>query len=320
VPPTGPPSSRRPRLSQSPRGVGAAVKDLAEDGIAREEPAAAGFTMSVASTVHLARGGRVFVKAGEVGSAAGQAVTTGAELAPLIGDLGPALRGHRVVDGWSVAVYDHVPGAAIEVWDESAVGAMQQLSHRLRARLDPSPTSGTTPYAHAFAPLLGCWEALRDPDHPDRRSVEHLADVPLPYGLDVPRLAELERRWFEQLGGGAALQHGDLRADNVVREPGGRLWLVDWTHRWTAPGWADLVRLGPDLAAHGGHDPEAFLRGSAWGDAPSDGVDVMLAGLAGRAWRDGHRPDDPGSPHLRRMQLEQGDAALRWLARRLGRR
>lgn len=319
APPSDPPSFRRPLLAASGRAVVAAVEDMTGGRITGERPAAAGFTVSVASTVHLSRGGPVFVKAGEVGTAAGEAVTTGAALAPVIGDLAPDLLGHRLVDGWSVAVYEHVPGAAVDAWDEDAVRAMQRLSRRLRDRLDPSPVGGTVPYARAFAPLLGCWAALHDPAHPERHRVAHLAARPLPHRLDVPRLAALERCWSEALEAGPALQHGDLRADNVVREPGGRLWLVDWTHRWTAPGWVDLVRLGPDLSANGGHDPEAFLAGSAWSDAPRDGVDVLLAGLAGRAWRDGHLPDVPGLPHLRHMQRAQADAALRWLARRLGR-
>jgi hypothetical protein len=292
---------------------------MLKDEIILEQPAAAGFTMSVASTMHLAQGGKVFVKAGEVEGAAGDAVTTGAELAPILGDLGPELVDHRVVDGWSVAIYDHIPGTAIEHWDDGAVRAMQQLSRRLRDRLDPAPVDRTVPYARAFSPHLGCWRALEDPGHADRSSVRHVADLGLPYGLDVARLAELEADWLRQLEWGSALQHGDLRADNVVREPRGRLWLVDWTHRWTAPGWADLVRLAPDLMAHGGHDPDAFLGGSAWSDAPSHGVDVMLAGLAGRAWRDGHLPELPTFPGLRRMQREQADATLCWLARRLSR-
>lgn len=295
-----------------------AVEDLVSDRVVGEQPAAASFTLSVASTVHLADSGPVFVKAGEVDSAIGDAVTTGAELAPLVSELGPPLVGHRVVEGWSVAVYDYIVGAAIEVWDEDSAHAMAQLTYRLRERVDPSPIADTTPYAHEFAPLLGCWKALEDPDHPDRHGVEHVAALTLPYGLDVQMLADLERHWFEALGAGSALQHGDLRADNVVREPSGRLWLVDWTHKWTAPGWSDLVRLGPDMAAHGGIDPESFLSSSAWSDAPREGVDVMLAGLAGRCWRDGHLPDEPGLPHLRPMQLGQGDATLRWLARRLG--
>lgn len=319
LPATGPPPSRRPLLSESALGLIAAVEDVVGEKVRGEQPAAAGFTMSVASTLRLARGGKVFVTAGEVGSAAGQAVTTGAELAPTIGDLGPQLRSHRIVEGWSVAIYDHIPGAAIEQWDDHAVRSVQELSLLLRERLDPSPVDRTVPYAQAFSPLLGCWPALRDPGHPERSSVQHIADLELPHGLDVARLADLEADWLRQLESGSALQHGDLRADNVVREPRGRLWLVDWTHRWTAPGWADLVRLAPDLVAHGGHDPDDFLTGSAWGDAPSDGVDVMLAGLAGRAWRDGHLPEVPDLPGLRRMQREQAHATLGWLARRLRR-
>ncbi|WP_153011637.1 aminoglycoside phosphotransferase [Serinicoccus chungangensis] len=295
-----------------------AVEHLTYDRLLDEQPAAAGFTMSIASTVKLARAGTVFVKAGQVGTAAGDAVTTGAQLAPVIGDLGPPLVGHLIVEGWSVAVYDFIAGTALGRWDESAVLEMAEISFRLRERVDPSPITDTTPYAQEFAPLLGCWEALEDPNHPDRRSVEHIVGLDLPNGFEVSALAELERRWFEALGPGRALQHGDLRADNVVREPSGRLWLVDWTHKWTAPGWADLVRLAPDMAAHGGQDPEAFLRRSAWNDAPRDGVDVMLAGLAGRCWRDGHLPAAPGLPHLRQMQLEQGDAILHWLAVRAG--
>ena len=143
----------------------------------------------------------------------------------------------------------------------------------------------------------------------------HVRDLDLPYGLHVQMLAELEGDWLVALGSATALQHGDIRRDNVVREPSGRLWLVDWTHRWTAPGWADWVRLAPDVAASG-HSAELILQHSAWADADEHSVNVMLAGLAGRCWRDGHLPDAPGLPQLRPMQLLQGDMTLRWLADR----
>jgi len=118
------------------------------------------------------------------------------------------------------------------------------------------------------------------------------------------------------LDGGGALHHGDLRRDNFVRLRDGRLSIVDWTHLWHAPGWMDLVRLLPDLAACG-HDPQRLLARSCWADAPTDGVDVALAGLAGRAWREGHLPEVPELPGLRRMQREQGLHLLKWLGSRL---
>ncbi|MGD8151446.1 hypothetical protein [Ornithinimicrobium sp. Y1694] len=180
-----------------------AVEHLTYDRLLDEQPAAAGFTMSIASTVKLARAGTVFVKAGQVGTAAGDAVTTGAQLAPVIGDLGPPLVGHLIVEGWSVAVYDFIAGTALGRWDESAVLEMAEISFRLRERVDPSPITDTTPYAQEFAPLLGCWEALEDPNHPDRRSVEHIVGLDLPNGFEVSALAELERRWFEATRPGA---------------------------------------------------------------------------------------------------------------------
>ncbi|SIN77985.1 aminoglycoside phosphotransferase family protein [Agromyces cerinus] len=303
-------------LRTAPISVVEFVTSVLGGGIARETPAAAGFTPSVASVVSAASGRHVFVKAGAVGDAGGDAVRVGAELASTIGDLGPPLLSWSESDGWVVAVYERVHGAAIAEWNHADLGSLAALSHHLRERLDPSPVRATEPYAHAFAPLLGAWEALQRPATAATASVAHVRHLDLPYGLRVETLAELEAEWFETLASGTAFQHGDIRRDNVMREPSGRLRLVDWTHRWTAPGWADWIRLIPDIAADG-FDPEAVLAASAWSDADPHGVDVMLAGLAGRCWRDGHAPAVPGLPQLRPMQLLQGDMTLRWLARRL---
>lgn len=292
------------------------VRAVLRSPIVGEEPAAAGFTESVASVMTAASGTRVFVKAGSDGDGTGDAVRAGAELAGVIGDLGPPLLSSIESEGWVAAVYELVPGGAIGEWEASDVERLAGLSERLRARLEPSPLRNTEPYATAFAPLLGTWQALRPGDAPAATaSVAHVKELSLPYGLHVDMLAELESQWFSALESGTALQHGDIRRDNVVREPSGRLWLVDWTHRWAAPGWADWVRLAPDVAASG-FDPDAILKNSVWADADEHSVNVMLAGLAGRCWRDGHLPDAPGLPQLRSMQLLQGDMTLRWLAER----
>jgi hypothetical protein len=283
--------------------------------IAREGPASAGFTESVASVIMSTAGSQVFVKAGPLGDGYGEAVKAGAELAAVIGDLGPQLLSALDAEGWSVAVYAVVPGTAILDWREEDLEQLNGLSHRLRARMDPNPLADTETHAGAFAPLLGTWESLLDSNSPGATAVAHVSDRRLPYGLSVELLAELESDWFSVLEPGTALQHGDIRRDNVVREPSGRLWLVDWTHRWLAPGWADWVRLAPDVAASG-FDPEAVLRHSAWNDADDHAVNVMLAGQAGRCWRDGHLPDVPGLPQLRPMQLLQGDMSMGWLAAR----
>ncbi|WP_328473656.1 aminoglycoside phosphotransferase [Actinoplanes sp. NBC_00393] len=308
---------RRPRLADAPPGVRAAVEELLGGPIRTEHPADAGFTPSIASVVAGGGGTRLFVKAGPAGL--GDAVQAGVVLADVTGDLGPRLVGCAVVGPWRVAAYEVVEGETVTRWESADLPHVLAMVQRLRDLLDPCPIGGTSPYAEVFVPLLGTWQALNgEPGH-RRIAVDHVRGRPLPVNIPIPLLAELERGWLGALTGGTALHHGDLRRDNIIRQPGGRLRIVDWTHLWTAPGWMDLIRLAPDLAACG-HDPEQLLQRSCWQDAPARDVDVALAGLAGRAWREGHLPELPDLPGLRHMQREQGSCLLRWLESRLPRR
>jgi hypothetical protein len=52
----------------------------------------------------------------------------------------------------------------------------------------------------------------------------------LPVDVPVSVLAGLESHWSWALAADTALHHGDLRRDNVMRQPDGRLRIVDWTH------------------------------------------------------------------------------------------
>jgi hypothetical protein len=307
----------RPRLSHAPPAVRAVVENVLRAPVRHERPAAFGFTPAVASTVTGDKGRAVFVKAGPLGAGLGEAVRTGVRMCAVVGDLAPPLLAAAEVNGWAVAVYEHVPGDALAEWDEPATDAMIEVLAVIRERLAGSPLSGSSRYVDAFAPLLGAWRSLAGRSGGDPGSVAQVRALGLPAPVPVGLLADLEEQWFEVLGPGAAMQHGDLRRDNVIREPGGRLWVVDWTHVWTGPGWLDLVRLAPDMAVSG-CDPEAVLRRSCWADADPHAVNVALAGLAGRAWRDGHLPEVREIACLRRMQRRQAVELIRWLGRRLG--
>ncbi|MBF4633421.1 phosphotransferase [Agreia pratensis] len=306
----------RPRLlTSAPPDVVEFVREIVGGRVLREEPASDGFTPSVASIVVADGTRQVFVKAGPASDDAGQAVRTGAELSEVITDLAPALIGWAERGGWYVAVYERLAGAAVLRWEANDIAELSTLAATMRERLSPSPIVDTEPFADGFAPLLGTWRALVDPGDPMRETVEHVRTRKVPYGLRAETLAELEADWFWALRAGSALQHGDIRRDNVMREPSGRLRLVDWTHLWTAPSWADWVRLVPDLAADG-FDPQVAFETIGRSDANEREVNVMLAGLAGRCWRDGHLDAVPGLPQLRPMQRLQGDMTLRWLAQR----
>ncbi|MEU4626599.1 aminoglycoside phosphotransferase [Actinoplanes sp. NPDC023801] len=295
-------TDRRPVLAEAPDAVRAAVAELLGAPIVAERAAAAGFTPSIASIVAGRGGRRLFVEAAPVGDGLGEAVAAGVVLAGAAGDLGPRLAGAVECGDWRVAAYEVVDGVTVDFWTGDDLVELLSVAERMRDRLEPCPIGGVRPYARDFVPLLGNWTTLG-------------VTRPPPVAVPVTRLAELESRWLDVLAPGGALHHGDLRRDNVIREPGGRLRIVDWTHLWTAPGWMDLIRLLPDLAACG-HDPEAVLRRSCWRDVPADDVNVALAGLSGRAWRDCARP---GEPRLRRMQREQAEHLLAWLDARLRR-
>lgn len=284
-----------------------------------EHAAEAGFTRSIASVVVGGQGTRLFVKAAPIGDGLGEAVEAGVVLAEAVGDLGPTLAGFAVVDEWRVAAYEVIEGETVTRWTAADRAELLAVLRRMREAMEPCPVPGTSPYARAFLPLLGTWQALsRDAgqDGDAALRVDHLRGLPLPIKVPISVLADLESRWLQALSADTALHHGDLRRDNVIRQPDGRLRIVDWTHLWTAPGWMDLVRLAPDLAACG-HDPEDLLQHSPWGAAPATDVDVALAGLAGRAWREGLLPESPTLPGLRGMQREQALHLLRWLESRL---
>jgi hypothetical protein len=262
------------------------VEQLLGEPVVTEHPAGAGFTPSIASVVVGASGRRLFVK---------EAPPESVVLASVTGALGPRFVG----SAGRMAAYEVVDGGPVTRWEAADLPELVTVLRRMRERLDPSPLRGTTPYAEAFVPKLGAWQQ----PEPGRE---------LPVDIPIPALAELESRWMPALAEGTALHHGDLRRDNFLGRPDGRLLIVDWTHLWTAPGWMDVVRLAPDVAACG-HDPEWLLQ-QCWPDAPADAVNVALAGLAGRAWREWSQP---GPAALRHMQREQGFHTLKWLEARL---
>jgi hypothetical protein len=145
----------RPRLLRTaPSSVIDRVGTALGSDIVGEEPAAAGFTESVASVVTAASGATAFVKAGPVSDGSADAVRAGAELAAVIGDLGPPLLSWIEADGWVAAVYDVVPGRAIAEWETGDLPRLAELSERFAARLDPAPLPGREPYARCAWPRM----------------------------------------------------------------------------------------------------------------------------------------------------------------------
>ena len=111
--------------------------------------------------------------------------------------------------------------------------------------------------------------------------------------------------------------HLDLRADNLLVDAAGSVFVVDWP--WAARGaaWLDTVLLALDTAVHGDVDPQRLVAGSpvVAAAAPDDVTDLLLA-LTGLWARQMRLPAPPGLPTLRAFQRRFHDAALAWGRRR----
>jgi hypothetical protein len=107
-----------------------------------------------------------------------------------------------------------------------------------------------------------------------------------------------------------ALTHCDIRADNLLVRPDGRIVIIDWPWGSTGPAWLDTVLLAVNVIVHGG-DADRVLSGVQ--PRPANAV---IAGLTGYFLHQGRLPDPPGLPTVRAFQRAQGDALLPWLRAR----
>ena len=107
-----------------------------------------------------------------------------------------------------MAVYELVPGDALDEWDEPATAAMVDVLAVIRERLAGPPLPGASRYADAFAPMLGAWRSLARRPGGDPSTVAHLHRMEVPVPIAVALLADLEEEWLDALGPGEAMQHG----------------------------------------------------------------------------------------------------------------
>lgn len=126
-------------------------------------------------------------------------------------------------------------------------------------------------------------------------------------------LAEIESSW-EDAAGGDCLLHADLRADNILIDPAGDVWFVDWPWACAGAEFVDLVMMLPSIGLGGGPSPSTVVeRYGLFGDVERDALVSVVAAVAGFMVRSSLDPAPPGLPLLRDFQRAQGGVALAWL-------
>lgn len=218
-------------------------------------------------------------------------------------------------DGWVGLLFEDIEGRhPVAPWREAELRAVLRALDELAAATTPIgsgvlPTAGET-YSDdfgRFAELSSEQVATCDP-----WVREHLDEL-VSRGARAGRVVE-----------GESLGHGDLRADNLLVQPDGRVRIVDWPNACTSAPWLDGVLLAPNienlggLRGDGGAPVDFVALLTAWaathGASQDDVVDVLVGMLAYYTWA-AMQPEAPGLPTLRRDQGIAARAALRVVQR-----
>jgi len=291
-----------------PEAVRSRAEEIIGDGrVVSAVSQAGGFSPGTADRVVTDSGRRAFVKA--VTSAVN---TRSAELARQEMRITAAMPEHAPVprmlggfdDGeWVVLILEDVDGANPRTpWVESEIDAAVAALAELAAAVTPSPVPGVPPAVDAVADDFAGWHkiAADPPADLDPWLAERLAD-----------LRAAADRGLAALATGDTLVHLDIRADNMLIRPDGRVVIVDWPWGCVGPDWMDRLLLGLDVLVKGG-DPERVFEGIDPGV-----VTDVIAGIDGMFEHICRLPPPPGIPTVRAFQRSAADAIRPWLRGRL---
>jgi aminoglycoside phosphotransferase (APT) family kinase protein len=138
-----------------------------------------------------------------------------------------------------------------------------------------------------------------------------------PIRVRATTLAELERD-AASLVDGEHLVHLDCRADNLIVDPLGDVWVIDWP--WAAVGahWLDPLTYLVDVLVRGEQiDPDRHVASHpVFASVVPSTVDAVLAALAGMFFEKAAQPAPPGMPGLREFQRREAIACADWVLRR----
>jgi hypothetical protein len=213
---------------------------------------------------------------------------------------------------WMALAFDAIDGhLPTHPWVPTELAAVADAVTSMHDALTPSPSATVEPAADHLRPVFGGW----------RRLAAEGTAVDALHGWSkrqVDRLADLESGWPEACTGDTLL-HGDLRSDNFLLGPDGRVTFVDWPHAAVGNPILDVVEWAPSVTLEGGPTPEGlFDLQPRWGEADPDVVVVLVAAVSGYLLHRSVQPPPPGLPTLRAFQAAQGEVARSWLERLTG--
>ncbi|WP_144127179.1 phosphotransferase [Catellatospora sichuanensis] len=296
-----------------PEHVRTQVETILGDRVVEAVSQQGGFSPGTADRVRTAAGRRAFVKA--VSPAQNErTVQLHRQEAVVSGALPPDVPAPRLLgchdDGeWIALVLEDVEGRhPTTPWIRSELDAVLATLGALAVGTTPCPMPELPTVAASIGRDLSGWERL---------AADTPGDLDPWAAARLPELVALGAAGVAALAGDTVV-HTDLRADNLLVGPDGRVTVVDWPWACVGPAWLDTAMIMVNVNLFGGHDVDALLAEHAHPlGARSADLTALLAGMTGYFLDACRNPAPPGLPTVRAFQRAQGEASLRWLRSRI---
>ncbi|MFF0450866.1 phosphotransferase family protein [Streptomyces sp. NPDC004609] len=307
-----PPTSSRLQWTDLPTSLRARLEDALGAPVTDTVTPSGGFGHQLAAALTLEGGRRVFVKAAPDDDPLTTANVHEAAVLDALPPGAPApdlLGNHRAAD-WTAVVIAHLDGPHPDLSPASGdAGQTWALLDKLTSSPAPALYAAAVSTAQSTAAALHGWDEL-------------LSNPPVNLApaarAHLPQFAELEAAW-PALAHGNRIVHGDLRADNMVRDHERGVTFVDWAHATTGPTCIDAASLAPQLilAGHAPADIARLLSDHPATASSPDTTTAFLAALTGHWHRNARKPGPAGAPGLRAYQHRAAAAGLALLVYRL---
>lgn len=302
----------RPTWSELPAVVREGIEGLVGSAVLSATSQGSGFTPGFASRLRFADGRRLFVKAATPGLPWLQdsyrlEVERLAVLPPTVP--APRVR-HRVeIAGgqgdWLVVIFDDVEGRPPRrPWSTGEAQRVLDAVRQLSLALTPAPAGvNWADFTDEFFAELESWG--------DR--IEK-SDLRAGARRDLAGLAGAARDGCR----GTTLVHSDLRDDNVILEPTGKVWVCDWNWPTRGPLWMDALTVAISMYGDGLDANRLLEESGLVAGVDREAVDGALALLLSYFLSAGTEPPPDASPYLRTHQQWYAAVVARWLGERRG--